>query len=271
MEKNIAKSLEMLAREAKIKELQTGLKKRKSVLKSLKTRLKNTKTEIEDVQRNVQNIMFSKMSKMEGLRVKIGELALKMKENKHFSKADKKALDEMAKEFLGENIFGDQFDEIREAQRKAEEGDFDFDENFRAKMNDVFQEFQVAPEEKEQRNIRKVFIKLSRKFHPDLAENDTQAKEFHSIMQQINEAYKANDIHTLLEMEQLYLMEEFDFAASSITIDVLQQEIDRLQRDVDFINGQVDRTSLEIKQLRKSNMGSMLTGLKKADREGEAQ
>jgi hypothetical protein len=70
-------------------------------------------------------------------------------------------------------------------------------------------------------------------------------------------------------MEQLYLMEDFDFSQAEITIDVLQEEIDRLKRDIDFINGQVDRTSLELKQLRQSDMGLMLTDLKKADREGE--
>ena len=269
MEKNITKSPEMLAKEAKIKDLQKALKKRKSVLKSLKTRLKNTKSDIEDVQRNIQNIMFSRMSKMDELRIEIGELALKMKDNKHFSKADKKALDEMSKEFLDGNIFGEEFEEIREAKRKTEEGDFDFDENFRAKMRDAFSEFKVEPKQEEQKDIRKVFIKLSRKFHPDLAENEKQAAEYHGMMQQINEAYKSNDIHTLLELQQLYLMEELDLSTASITIDVLQNEIDRLNRDVEFINGQVDRTSLEIKQLRKSEMGSMLTGIKKADREGE--
>lgn len=269
MEKNIAKSPEILAKEAKIKDLQKTLKKRKTVLKSLKTRLKNTKADIENTQRTIQSLLFSKMEKLDTLRMEIGNLALKMKDNKQFSKADRKALDEMSQEFLDGTIFRDQFEEIQEAKRKQKEGDFDFDENFRAKMNDAFAQFRVAPEEKEQRDIRKVFIKLSRKFHPDLAENEQQAVEFHSMMQQINQAYKANDIHTLLEMEQLYLLEELDFVATSITIDVLQQEIERLERDVNFINGQVDRTSLEIKQLRQSDMGEMLTGIKKANRQGE--
>jgi dimeric dUTPase (all-alpha-NTP-PPase superfamily) len=269
MKNKVAKSPEMLAREAKVRELQGVLKKRKSVLKSLKTRLGNTQKEIEDTQRNIQNIMFDKMSKMEALRVEIAGLATKMKANKQFSKADKKALDEIASEFLDGSIFGEGFEEFQEKKRKMEEGDFDFDEDFRAKFNDVFEEFKVKPEEEELRDIRKVFIKLSRKFHPDLADNDVQAQEFHGIMQQINEAYKNNDIQTLLEMEQLYLMEEFDLMSSSLTVDVLQQEIERLGRDIDFINNQVDRTSTEIKQLRDSNMGSMLSGIKKADREGE--
>jgi dimeric dUTPase (all-alpha-NTP-PPase superfamily) len=269
MENNITKSPEMLVREAKIKELQNVLKKRKSVLKSLKTRLGSTKNEIEDTQRNIQSLVFDKMSKMEALRVEIGQLAVKMKANKQFSKADKKALDEIASEFLEGSIFGEGFQEFQEKKRKMEEGDFDFDEDFRAKFNDVFEEFKVKPKEEEQRDIRKVFIKLSRKFHPDLADNDAQAEEFHSIMQQINEAYKNNDIQILLEMEQLYLTEEFDLMSNSLTVDVLQQEIERLERDINFINNQVDRTSLEIKQLRDSNMGSMLSSVKKANREGE--
>jgi dimeric dUTPase (all-alpha-NTP-PPase superfamily) len=269
MDNKITKSPEMLVREAKIRELQGVLKKRKSVLKSLKTRLGNTQKEIEDTQRNIQNIMFDKMSKMEALRVEIAELAIKMKANKQFSKADKKALDEIASEFLDGSIFGEGFEEFQEKKRKMEDGDFDFDEDFKAKFNDVFEEFKVKPEEGELRDIRKVFIKLSRKFHPDLADNDVQAQEFHGIMQQINEAYKNNDIQMLLEMEQLYLMEEFDLMANSLTVDVLQQEIERLGRDIDFINNQVDRTSTEIKQLRVSDMGSMLSNVKKADKEGE--
>lgn len=262
MDKSIEKSPEMLAKEAKVKGLKTRLKKRKAKLKTLKTRLKNTKTEIENVQREVQSMMFSKMSKMESLRVAISELALNMNNSRAFNKADKQLLDKMTKQFLGKDIFGEEFERIREAQRKAEKGDFDFDDNFRAKMKDAFQEFRVEPEEKEQRNIRKVFIKLSRKFHPDLADNDKQAGEYHSIMQRINEAYQSNDIHTLLEMEDLYFVEEFDFTMASVTIETLQDEIERLQRDVDFINGQVDRTRVEVKQVRQSNMGAVLAEMK---------
>ena len=46
MSKKIAKSPEMLEKEAVIKKLQGEFKKKKSVLKGLKTRLKKTKEEI---------------------------------------------------------------------------------------------------------------------------------------------------------------------------------------------------------------------------------
>ena len=271
MDKNIAKSPEMIAKEAKIEALKKQLKKRKSVLKSLKTRLKNTQKSIEDIQRDIQSKMFSKMMELDDIRMEVGRLAEKLKSNKHFSKKDREALDEMAREFLGEDIFGEGFSDFREQRQQMEDGEFEFEfgDEERAKMHDMFQEFQVKPSEKEQRDIRKVFLKLSKTFHPDLARTEKEKEQYHVLMQEINAAYKSNDIQTLLEMEQMYLIEDLNYTTKAVSIDMLQQEIERLERDVAFINSQVERTSNEVKNLRKSDMGTMLTQMDKAEREGE--
>ncbi len=266
MESNISKSSEMLAKEALIHTLRSKLKKQRTTLKRLKTRLENVKGEIKEIQINTQNILFAKISKLESLRKEIGELSQKVNTSKQFSKSDKMDLNELAQDFLEEHIFGSEFEGFREAERKIEEGDFD--ENARAEMRDMFQEFRVEPDQEEQKNIREVFKNLSRKFHPDLAKNKKQEAEYHRLMLQINEAYAAHDVHTLLEMEQRYLTEEFDLSGISITSDMLQLEIKRLQSEIESINGQIDRTSLEIKQIRQSDLGQMLTGVKKAEREG---
>ena len=269
MEKNIAKSPEMIKKEADVQSLQKQLKKRKTVLKSLKTRLLNTKTNIEDVQRDVQSNLFTKMMEMDNLRVEISKLATDFQKSDGISTEDKRALGEMANELMEEDLFGEGFSDYKEQREKMERGEFEFEENFRAKMNDAYEEFRVKPEEKEQRNIRSVFLKLSKKFHPDLARNEQEEQQFHSLMQQINEAYKGNDVQTLLELEQMYLVEELDISGRSITIDVLDEEIKRLNRDLEFIEGQIERTSAEVKNLRSSEMGQMLTSMNKAEREGE--
>lgn len=269
MSKNIAKSPEMLQKEATILDLKKRLKKRKTVLKSLKTRLGNTQKNIDDVQRQVHSQLFSKMSELDNLRLQIIELSKQFSKSKNISKEDKEALIGMAEDLTGEDLFGEDFSEYKAQREAMENGEFEFEENFRAKMNDAYAQFRVQPEEKEQRSIRNVFIKLSKKFHPDLAKNDKEAEEFHSMMQEINEAYQNNDIQRLLEFEQMYLIEEVDFTGKAVTIDILQEEINRLERDLDFINGQVERTSLEIKDLRASDMGQMLTSMDKAEREGQ--
>jgi len=269
MSKNIAKSPEMLQKEAMIASLKKLLKKRKTVLKGMKTRLSNTQQSIDDTQRSIQSQVLSKMGELDNLRLELIELAKELEKNENIPEEEKEQLLQMAEELTEEDLFGEGFNEYKAQQEAMENGEFEFEEEFRAKMNDAYAQFRVKPEEKEQRSIRNVFIKLSKKFHPDLASNPKETETFHSMMQQINEAYKNNDIQTLLELEQIHLIEEIDFSGKAITIDILDQEIKRFERDLDFINGQIDRLSIEIKDLRASNMGQMLTSMNKAEREGE--
>ena len=271
MSKEVSKSPEMLQKEAKIKELQAILKKRKSVLKGLKTRLENSKKEIEDVQVKSSTQIEGIMERMEELRLEIIELAKKLKKLKNLSKEDKSALSMMAEEFSNEEELPDGYKEFQQQRKEMKEGNFeyDFEEQERAKFRDLFKEFQVKPDEKEQKNIRKVFVKLSNKFHPDRARNDKEEAEFHEMQQKLNEAYQSGDIHTLLELERLYLMDELDLTeAKSYTVDVLQQAIEKLEQELQFIENQITRFQQEIKSLRASDFGAMLTDLKRAKKAG---
>jgi len=269
MSKEISKSPEMLQKEAKINELHKQLIKIRRTLKGLKTRLVNTQQKISDVQLKVSSQYFRMMEDMDKLRQEIVGSLNKLIKLKNLLPEEKEQLKTM-KEEMGDGDLGEEYEKYKEHKAKLENGDFDFDENQRAKMRDLFAEFKVKPKEEEQRNIRKVFIKLSTHFHPDKAKDKKEAELFHSLMQEINEAYQQGDIAKLLEIEQLNLETEMlDFQSKAITVDVLQQEIDRLNRDINYLNNQIERTSAEIKDLRKSNLGKMLTSLNKAEKEGE--
>lgn len=271
MSKEIAKSPEILAKEAKIKKLQTQLKKKKTSLKGLKTRLKNTKNSITEIQRSTSGNIMSRMAQMEKLRQEILELVKQMKHLKGLSRGDKAALKDMEQQFSSGDMFGENFKTYKDQMEEMESEDFEahFDENERARMRDIFETFAVKPNKEEQKDIRKIFISLSQKFHPDKATTKADEAEYHQMMQQINEAYKAGDIQTLLELEQLFLTENVDLSkVQSWTVDVLDQEIERLERDIRFIESQVARNSLELKQLRASDLGQMLTDMKRADKHG---
>ncbi len=266
MNKELAKSPEVLQKEAEVAALEKALKKKKTTLKSLKTRLKNTRERITDMQRNGQVQMMNKMEDLDNLRIEIAELAAELKNAKGMSKQDKAELGEMAESMANEG-FGEEFDEYKERMERMRSGDFDFDEEFAERIRDMFEPFRVQPDEKEKKNIRKVFLNLSKKFHPDKARDEAQAEEYHSVMQKINEAYQNNDIETLLEMERLYLHEEPDFDGVAMA-DILQQKIDYLNREIAFITNQTERTSSEIKNLRESDLGQMLTHADRAERHG---
>ncbi len=263
MSKEISKSPEMLQKEVRIKELHQLIKKERTTLKRLKTRLKNTKQEITDIQRKMSNAVFSSMEKMEKLRQEIVELLNICKKFKTVNKADKEQID-MLLEDMEETQGGEEFDLFQKSKEDPE-----FEAEQRAKMRDIFQQFQVKPPQEEQKNIRKVFIKLSTNFHPDKARNDKQQKDFHSLMQEINEAYQAGDIDKLLELEKIYLGDKVaNFTGKAITVDMLTQEIKRLTRDLNFIKNQITRMSSEIKALRKSDLGNMLTDINRAEKYG---
>lgn len=273
MRNEIAKSPEILEKEATIKRLQSQLKKKKTSLKGLKTRLKNTKNAITEIQQSGSGKMISRMAQMDKLRLEIVELVQQMKKLKGLSRADKAALKDMEREFASDDMFGEDFKTYKAKMDEMESGDYDFeahfDENERAKMRDIFETFAVKPDKEEQKDIRKVFISLSQKFHPDKATTKADEEEYHQMMQQINEAYQAGDIQTLLELEQLFLTENLDLSTvQSWTVDVLDQEIKRLKRDVQFIESQVARNSLELKNLRASDLGQMLTDIKRAEKQG---
>jgi len=267
MSKELAKSPEVLQKEAEIAALEKALKKKKTTLKSLKTRLKNTRERITEMQRGGQVQLVNRMEDLDNLRIEIAQLAEELKSVKGMSKQDKAELGEMA-ESMSREGFGEEFDAYKEQMERMRSGDFDFDEEFAERMRDMFEPFRVEPDEKEKKNIRKVFLNLSKKFHPDKAKDAEQAEEYHSVMQKINESYQNNDIETLLEMERLYLREEPDFDGVAMA-DILQQKIDYLNREIAFITNQTERTSGEIKGLRESDLGKMLTQIDRAERHGE--
>lgn len=267
MSKELAKSPEVLQKEAEIAALEKALKKKKTTLKSLKTRLKNTRQKIEDIQRDTQINIMNKMEDMDNLRIEIAGLAAELKNAKNMSEEDREQLGMMAEEMASQSL-GEDFEEYKAQRERMQSGDFNFEEEFGERIRDIFGQFQVEPTEAEKKNIRKVFLNLSKKFHPDKAKSDEEALEYHAVMQKINEAYQNNDIETLLEMERLYLMEEPDFEGVAMA-DILQQKIDYLNREIAFIGNQAERVSEEIKSLRQSDMGQMLTHFDRAEREGE--
>ncbi len=265
MEKSIAKSPELLAQEERLKELLKQLKKARTSLKSLKTRLNNMKLKISDTQREVTNKHLRFQERLSTLYKEITELVEHCKTFKNLTEEDEEALDGIAG---GLNQIDDELDlQGQEFEDYINSDAFESDHKERTKG--IFNQFKVEPTEQEKRNIRKVFIRLSNQFHPDKARTEKDRQSYHTLMQEINEAYQANDIDKLLELEQVYINEETNIPSNSaVTIDLLDQNIKKIERDLAFIQSQSARTSQEIKTLRKSDMGQMLTEIKRMNNDG---
>ena len=108
---------------------------------------------------------------------------------------------------------------------------------------------QQAKEEREKEAERKltqsskqIYLQLAKAFHPDTAENEEDEKRRTEILQEVNAAYKANDLMKLLEM-QISLMEGKEEQLSKMGDDklapynkILKRQIDELEMQLQQLN-----------------------------------
>jgi hypothetical protein len=297
----ISKSQETLDKEKRIQELRKQIKKRNSTLKSLKTRYRNTELEIQETERRMYTEGSRRMEeyhrKREGIKQKLEEaianteLPKKLREQLH----DVKDVLFVEDSGLGQSEFG--AEESPEEEEAFPFGDDDVGASwgehagfggdpfgggpfaggpFRA----GFQEGESAPfsgEEAEpggpntldKREIRKIYLRLSVKFHPDKAEDEATAKRYHDLMVQINQAYKQFDAHRLLEIERQHSgLPDVLASDQPVSVAVLDEEIERLELELQSIEQQIDRTSMELKELRSSDSGQLLSQQKRRQKEG---
>jgi len=265
MIKGIAKSPEVQEKEEQIKNIYKQIKKERTTLKSLKTKLENTKKKISDIQREIFNSQQNVFDKLDNLYKETKELLLHCRKFNNLSDEDLELLDAFAKVINeGELLYDDE-------QEKQEEyfNSEDFEEEHKRRVSEIFSQFKVEPPAEEKKQIRKIYLKLSKRFHPDKAQTENDRKSYHSVMQQIIEAYESNAIDKLLEYEQSYQNEgDIDLTDRAITVDLLLLKINKLERDLNFIKQQTIRTSEEIKTIRHSEMGHMLSDFKKMEKGG---
>ncbi|MEZ4887663.1 MAG: J domain-containing protein [Chitinophagales bacterium] len=242
-----------IRKERELNDLKKQLKKTKTQLKRSTTRLTNLQKGITKLQQNIANEMLQNQEKMKALREELLALLKKIMASKKVDKESRAQAKELFKE-LGElddtvpNM--EDFEGGDESEYEGRGGRFAFFEQFRAE----------TPKE-EQRSIRKVFIKLAARFHPDKASTPQEADRFHKIMQRINTAYERNDILTLLDMEAQYadyqkeeVNNEID---ESAIVSLLDQEISKAAIELDLLEGQLNRVKAETKDLRASDAGEM--------------
>ncbi len=259
----IDKSDEIRQKEARIAELETQIKRTRSTLKGLKTRLGKTQQRVEEMQREI----FDKVSRMQerisATLQRLEELMNKMRREQRLEKEEQDHIEQ-----LYDILVGGMQDHLPDPEEAADSDPEEEEE--RAKYREAFREFRVEPPREEKQDIRKLYLRLSKLVHPDRARNEREARKYHQYQQQVNEAYEKHDIHTLLDLEQRFseTWEDADPEEATASVDALDHRISRLEHQLNLLQQQKERLSREIKGLRQSDMGQMLTGVDSMKRAG---
>lgn len=241
-------------------------------IKRKRTELKNLVDQLEEISRE----MFQRCSPV------VQEMMERDREIHHlFSEVfTKRKLGKKSKKKI-QNIYDSlQMDGIISPQTDEEEGDLfsnHFDEDFSQTENQD-QETQQYQQQEEvsqpaadkapnQRNIRETFLRLATRFHPDKVSDSETQNQYTAIMQEVNEAYQQGDFAKLLEIERQQHNEEI-IVGSKNNESSLEKQRSQLIRENEVLKQQYEEIKQELRYLRRTPEGTIVTDYRRAAKEG---
>ncbi|MEM7714281.1 MAG: J domain-containing protein [Cyanobacteria bacterium P01_A01_bin.68] len=126
-------------------------------------------------------------------------------------------------------------------------------------------DFSSATRNSESKKIRQTFLRLAEIFHPDKVTDSDIQMHHTEIMKEINKAYQDGDLARLLEIERLHQVEE-SFSINSE--DDLTRQCNKLEQHNDFLKNQYENLKGELRLAKNTNEGQMVSGYRKAVKEG---
>ncbi|MFK7934879.1 MAG: J domain-containing protein [Saprospiraceae bacterium] len=259
----ISKSSALIAKEKELKKLRTKYKKTLTQVKRTRTMLKNTQEGIEKLQRNMGTGVMQNIYDIKKLEEEIFELLKEAQHAEKVSKEDREQARMMYDDlkanggFIPEEVLPFTMEELKEKMENRT-AEFNTDDHDRQRAFEYFKQFSVEPDKEEVKDIRKIYIRLANRFHPDKAKNDAEREYFHEMMQQIITAKDRGDMATLqaIETEHLTNSESIPTQAEpSVILDAMDEQIAKVSYQILQIEKQLKRLKEELNELKDSELG----------------
>ncbi|AFZ49959.1 J domain-containing protein [Dactylococcopsis salina] len=231
-------------------------------IKRKRTELSNFVAQIEEISREMYQRCFPLIEKMMERDREIHRMFKAILRNKKLSKKNQKKIKKVYQELQNDGVISPQTKTDRKQPFSSPE------------TNEQEQEKASTEERKEisdppsnQRNIRETFLRLASRFHPDkVTDSDTQ-NQYTAIMQEVNKAYQEGDFAKLLEIERKqHDAETISFSQEAET--ETDKQHSRLIRENEILRQQYEEIKQELRYLRNTPEGSMVSDYRRAKKEG---
>jgi len=249
-------------------------KKHKKVL----TQVKRKRTELENFttqMRDVASEMFQKGTPLydqaRKMDQEIHELFEEILTKRRLGKSSKQEIEEVYQMLQLTGKISPNPDAFQTSEQEDEdsEEDFDFDpDDFfggnRQGFHQREEEWEDVSAPRPTGDIRKLFLRLAERFHPDKVVDEKTRAHFTEIMKEINIAYRSGDFARLLEID----------SQSETTIEVSQQsgegqECIRLEKEIEVLKEQYEKLKGELQKIRYTPQGEMVKEYRRAEKAGE--
>ncbi|MDX2129111.1 MAG: J domain-containing protein [Chloroherpetonaceae bacterium] len=270
--------------------LRTGLTEQEAALRELRSeylevskRLKierkkyfDTHNAISGLEKKIREQMLEEEEKIRLLKSNTIALVKEILRSKTLWSADRDFFESFLQKALEE-----QRDEKKEEQRAAREEErkrkneekregerakerYESQSRYYENTEDLVKEWlQNRLNKEEKAELRKLYLELAQKFHPDKAETGDETNIFNRIMQRINEAYKHSDIEELRRIDKEYrhfgtvALVELDF------LNLIQKEIEFIRESLSSMDEQLTVLKATRRRLEHSEIGKIQKMLKK--------
>ena len=256
---------------ARVEFLQEKHKKLLKQIKRKKTELFNLTEQMENLAQEMLHKSRPFHEKIHSLDEEIHALFEKILTNKRWGKRQKQEIKSVYKILQLTGRISPRMEHFSKSAKNFEdEGENSSEKDFFDDQNDFDENYQQVYEESDfsqprpHRDLRKIFLKLADKFHPDKV-NDAESRAYYTeIMKEINIAYKSGDLARLLEIERDENQQKVKFYPND-----LEQESQRLQTEIELLVQQYEQIKSEVREVRNTPQGHMVQQYRKAKRSGE--
>ena len=229
------------------------LAEKEEELSELSLHLQNVKIELQlflGEYSSKVGLLYVKLDKLR-LRIKEYQLRIDLAQSRRGSQDSLKNIEKEVNE-----TFTEERGNIDELEDEASE----FSEQYRSFSKQ--EEEGLAPNNKAQEELKKLYRKLARKFHPDFAKDDKQREKLNKIMAAINEAYKKGDLETLKNYMKQAEREE------RIAKETPEEKLSRLKEDYRILLSVLAKLHSELEDLEASETYKLRQKVSQAKKEG---
>ena len=242
-------------------DLQETIKSYENSIKEIEDEIADLQVQTHDLQ-IVLDVFFAEYNSKVGiLYVDLDRIKLKIKEyKKRLELAEGKTItEEEAQEIEDEidSLFSDAREKVDDLEDEATESSEEYEKHKEEEENaELFGEDFL-------KELKKLFRKLVFKFHPDMAENEEQKKEFHTIFIKIKEAYEKRDIEVL---QQYMLKADIESKKDDETP---EKKLVRLEKEYERLTTIYEKLKANMETMRKSELYLLKKRVEEAREDGE--
>jgi hypothetical protein len=242
-------------------DLQQSISRYEKEIRELEDHIADLRVQIHDLQ-VVLDVFFAEYNAKVGvLYVDLDRIKLKIKEyRKRLELAAGRDMTEEEARKIDEEIerlYSDAREKINDLEDEATEASEDYDTFMEEEEN----RDSYGPDFLDE--LKQLFRKLVLKFHPDMAEDEEQKSEFHTIFIRIREAYEKREMQVLQEYLEKAAIE------SGETDETPEEKRERLEKEFERLKAIHEKLKIQLERMQKSELNLLRERVEEAREDGE--